>query len=71
MAQGPPRGGAFCRAGWATLGSQRLWWARMRAVCDAEAWASLHELGAALLDGVQKSQPSVAVDSSALPSMLL
>jgi len=42
---------ALCRAVWATLGSKRLWWERMRAVFYGYHLESLRELLEALLYG--------------------
>jgi hypothetical protein len=43
------RCGALGRAGWTTLGSHRLGGERMRALWDAEAFASMRQLFAALV----------------------
>ena len=56
--------GAFFRAVWAKLGSKRLRWERMRALCDDARLASMRALFAALLYGFEKSQPIVLTDSS-------
>lgn len=56
--------GALCRAVWAKLGSKRLVWERMRALCYDYRLESMRELWEALLDGVEKSHPVVRIDTS-------
>jgi hypothetical protein len=55
---------ALFRAVWAKLGSKRLLWERMRALLYDYAFASMHQLFAALLYGFKKSSPVVTMDSS-------
>jgi hypothetical protein len=55
---------ALFQAVWAKLGSKRLLWERMRALFYDYRLDSMRELFEALLYGLQKSQPIVAVDSS-------
>ena len=55
---------ALFQAVWAKLGSKRLLWERMRALFYAYALASMRQLLEALLYGLKKSEPIVAVDSS-------
>jgi hypothetical protein len=49
---------------WATLGSKRRLWERMRALFYDYALASMRQLFAALLYGLKKTAPVFAVDSS-------
>src|SRR4029453_1533939 len=60
---------ALCRAVWAQLGSKRRRWERMRALFSTSAWVSMRPLLAALLDGVKRSRPLVAMDASSSLSM--
>ena len=55
---------ALCQAVWSKLGSKRLLWERMRALCDDDALESMRHLLDALFDGLKKPQPSFASDSS-------
>ena len=55
---------ALFQAVWATLGSKRLRWERMRALLDAYACTSMRQLCEALLYGFKKSSPIVMLDSS-------
>lgn len=55
---------ALFQAVWAKLGSKRLLWERMRALFYDYALESMRQLLEALLYGVKKSKPIVAVDSS-------
>jgi hypothetical protein len=55
---------ALFRAVWAKLGSKRLLWERMRALCYDDRLASMRALFAALLYGFEKSQPILLTDSS-------
>jgi hypothetical protein len=54
----------LCHAGWATLGSKRRLWARMRALFSEDALASMRHLCETLLYGLQQTPPILAVDSS-------
>jgi hypothetical protein len=62
--QPQPLGWVVCRAVWTTLGSQRLLWERMRALCDAYALQAMRQRLATRLYGLQKLQPLWAVESS-------
>jgi hypothetical protein len=62
--QTPQRCWALLHAVWAKLGSQRLLWERMRALCEDYALASMRHLLAALLYGVEKPRPSLALHAS-------
>jgi hypothetical protein len=62
---------ALFQAGWAKLGSKRLLWERMRALCDDEACASRRQLCEALWHGVKKSSPLVTLDASSSSPLLL
>jgi len=55
---------ALLQAVWAKLGSKRLLWERMRALFYAYALESMRQLLEALLYGLKKPQPIVAIDSS-------
>ncbi len=55
---------ALFQAVWAQLGSKRLLWERMRALCSDEALASMQQLLEALVYGLQKPTPSFALDFS-------
>jgi hypothetical protein len=55
---------ALFQAVWAKLGSKRLLWERMRALCDDDALVSMRPLLEALLHGLKKSSPLVASDAS-------
>jgi hypothetical protein len=55
---------ALFQAVWAKLGSKRLLWERMRALFYAYALESMRQLLEALLYGLKKPQPIVAIDSS-------
>lgn len=55
---------ALFRAVWAKLGSKRLLWERMRAVCYDDHLASMRELFEALWHGFEKSQPILLTYSS-------
>lgn len=52
------------QAVWATLGSKRRLWERMRALCDDYALDSMRHLFEALFYGWKKTAPIFAVDSS-------
>jgi hypothetical protein len=60
---------ALFQAVWATRGSKRLRWERIRALCYADALESMRELLEALLYGLKQSKPRVACDSSCSPAM--
>ena len=62
-------GCALFQAVWAKLGSKRLRWERMRALFDDEALSSMRPLCDALVEGVKKSSPIMALDSSSSPSL--
>ena len=62
--QPPQRWCALGRAVWPTRGSQRLGWARMRAVCDAYDVDAMRAVCAALWYGVEKSRPLLPIDPS-------
>jgi hypothetical protein len=62
---------AFFRAVWATLGSTRLVWERLRALCYDSPLESMRELLEALVYGSQKHRPIVITDASALPPVAL
>ena len=55
---------ALLQAVWEKLGSKRLLWERMRALFSDYALDSMQQLLEALLYGLKKSPPIVAVDSS-------
>jgi hypothetical protein len=55
---------ALFQAVWAKLGSKRLLWERMRALFYDYALASMRQLLEALFYGLQKPNPSFALDSS-------
>jgi hypothetical protein len=55
---------ALLQAVWAKLGSKRLRWERMRALCYAYALESMRQLLEALYCGVKKPTPILALDSS-------
>jgi hypothetical protein len=55
---------ALFRAVWAKLGSKRLLWERLRALFYDYALESMRQLLEALLYGLKKLQPLLAVDSS-------
>jgi hypothetical protein len=55
---------ALCQAVWAKLGSKRLLWERMRALCDDDALESMRQLLETLLYGLKKLHPLLAVDAS-------
>jgi|SRR4030081_779666 hypothetical protein len=57
-------GWAFCRAVWATLGSKRLWWERMRAVFSGSPLESMRELWEALWDGYERHRPLLRTESA-------
>jgi len=63
------RCGAVCQAVWAKLGSTRLLGERRRALLSDEALASLRQRCDALLDGVKKSRPMVAIDAASSPAL--
>jgi hypothetical protein len=63
------RGCALFQAVWAKLGSKRLMWERMSALLYDYIFESLCQLFEALLYGVKKSSPIVAMDSSSSPSI--
>ena len=52
---------------WATLGSTRMWWERMRALFDDDAFTSMRQRFEALVDGVKKSSPIVTIHASSSP----
>jgi hypothetical protein len=58
------RCGALLQAVWTQLGSKRLLWERMRALCYAYALESMRHRLEALVYGVQTPEPSLALDSS-------
>ena len=62
--QVPQRCGPLCQAGWATLGSTRRLWEKMRALFSDYALAAMRQLFEALVDGLKKPAPLFAVDSS-------
>jgi hypothetical protein len=55
---------ALFQAVWAKLGSQRMLWERMRALCYDYACASMRQRFEALLYGFKKSSPLLTMDSS-------
>src|SRR3989475_11543978 len=55
---------AWFQAVWAKLGSKRLLWERIRALCFDYALESMRQLLEALFDGLKKSAPLFADDSS-------
>jgi hypothetical protein len=55
------------QAVWAKLGSKRRRWERMSALCYAYALASMRHLFEALVYGLQKTTPILAIDSSSSP----
>jgi hypothetical protein len=55
---------ALCRAVWAKLGSKRLVWERMRALCCDSRLVSMRELLEALFYGFEKSHPVLRIDTS-------
>jgi hypothetical protein len=54
----------LCQAAWATWGSKRLLWEKMRALCFDYALASMRPLLEALYYGLKKSAPTLAIDAS-------
>ncbi len=52
------------QAAWAKWGSTRLLWEKMRALFFHDALASMRPLFEALFDGLKKSAPTLAIDSS-------
>jgi hypothetical protein len=55
---------ALCRAVWAKLGSKRLVWERMRALCSSYSLKSMHELWEALWYGYERHRPLLSTDTS-------
>src|SRR5256712_2035220 len=55
---------ALFRAVWTKLGSKRMLWERLRALCYDYALESMRQLLEALLYGLKKSKPILVVDSS-------
>jgi hypothetical protein len=55
---------ALFRAVWATLGSKRLVWERMRALFYSYALDSMHELWEALWYGYERHRPLLSTDTS-------
>ncbi len=55
---------ALFQAVWAKLGSKRRLWERMRALCYDYALESMRHLFEALYDGLKKTSPIFALDSS-------
>jgi hypothetical protein len=55
---------ALLQAVWAKLGSKRLLWERIRALCFDDALESMRQLLEALFYGLKKSAPLFADDSS-------
>jgi hypothetical protein len=62
---------AFCRAVWANLGSKRLGWERLRALCYAYRREAMRELLAALLYGCEQSSPVVRLNTSSSLAVLV
>jgi hypothetical protein len=58
---------ALCRAVWTKMGSQRLVWERMRALCYGYHLESMRELLAALFYGHEKHRPILRIDTSYTP----
>jgi hypothetical protein len=56
--------GAFCRAVWATLGSKRLVWERLRALCYGYHLASRREVWEDLWYGEERHRPLWLTDTS-------
>jgi hypothetical protein len=63
------RCGALFRAVWRKLGSKRLLWERLRALCYDYQRASMRQRLEALLYGLKKSMPHVALASSSSQPM--
>jgi hypothetical protein len=55
---------ALFRAVWTKLGSKRLWWERLRALCYDSRLESMRELLEALWYGFEKSRPIVMTATS-------
>jgi hypothetical protein len=62
--QTPQRCCALLQAVWAKLGSKRLRWERIRALCFDDALESMRQVREALVSGVKKSAPLFADDAS-------
>ena len=62
---------ALFRAVWTKLGSKRLLWERMRALCYDYRLESMRELLEALFYGFEKSRPLLITDTSSIPFMAL
>ena len=62
---------AFFRAVWTKLGSKRLLWERMRALCYDYRLESMCELLEALLYGFAKPRPILITDTSSIPRVVL
>jgi hypothetical protein len=63
--------GALLQAVWPTLGSKRLVWERLRALCYAYALEARRQWLAALFYGLEKPRPSFALTSSEARSHVL
>ena len=62
---------ALFRAVWATLGSKRLLWERMRALFYGYHLESMRELLEALFYGYEKHRPILITDTSSIPPVVL
>ena len=67
VAQTQPLCGALCQAVWAKLGSKRLVWERMRALCYGYRLESMRELWEALGYGYERYRPRFSTDTSCCP----
>ena len=67
--QTQPLCGALLQAVWAKVGSKRLRWERRRGLFYDDAFAAMRQLCEALVSGVKKSSPLVAMASSSSPSI--
>jgi hypothetical protein len=68
--QVPPLCWPLLQAAWARWGSQRLLWEKLRALFYTSALSSMRHLLEALRDGLKKSAPMLATDSSSFDPRL-
>ena len=64
VAQGPQRCCPRFQAAWATWGSKRFLWAKMRALVSDSALGAMRQLLEALVYGLKKSAPTLVLDAS-------
>jgi len=65
------RCGALCRAVWATLGSKRLGWERLRALFYGDHLEAMRALLEALFYGYERHRPLLITDTSSCPPVSL